>query len=158
MKRGQAWGFDLMIASGIFLAGIIFFYFYAINYSQDNSLKSDNLAYEASLIADTIFSEGYPEDWNSEDVLKIGIIEENKVSPEKAYNFYILANEDYERTKNLFNTRYEYYLSFPENLTYNSTEIDLIGFKNEEAENIAKISRTTILNNKIQSIDIIVWE
>ena len=35
-KKAQAWGFDMMIASMIFISGIIIFYVYSLNYPKES--------------------------------------------------------------------------------------------------------------------------
>ena len=49
-KRSQAWGLDLMVATVIFLAGIIVLYIYAINYSSGQGDDLDDLFLKGILL------------------------------------------------------------------------------------------------------------
>ena len=44
--KAQAWGFDLMIATALFLGGIIMFYIYSINYPAEGKKSFEDLYYE----------------------------------------------------------------------------------------------------------------
>lgn len=75
MKRNaQAWGFDIIVATGIFIVGIIAFFLYTINYPTGEQEKLDDLLYEGNIIADNLLSEGYPLNWTNITVSKIGLL------------------------------------------------------------------------------------
>ena len=67
-KRAQAWSLDLVIASIIFIIGIIVLYVYAINYSSQAKDQLDELFYEGNLASELILSEkeqGISGDWTA---------------------------------------------------------------------------------------------
>src|SRR3989338_6629598 len=126
-KRGQAWGLDLIVATIIFTMGIIIFFIYSLNLSDDTEEILNNLNYAGNSIADNLLSEGSPLDWNSTNVKKIGLTSGNKINETKLERFYDLNITDYQKTKSLFNTKYDYYVFFPEPMIINSTSVEGIG-------------------------------
>lgn len=157
-KRAQLWGIDLIVGTSIFIIGVILFYIYAFNYSSGSEDSYNSLSYDASIIADSLLSEGYPREWNSTSVVAIGISSSNKINQTKLERFYNLSIQDYERTKYLFNTQYDYYLNFSEPLQINGVNVEYIGHKSASQENIVKVSRITIYKNKLVNFDVILWE
>ena len=63
-KIGQAWGFDLLVASVIFFFGLLFFYFYTINYSSGTESVFYELSKEGEMISNSFLSEGAPRGWS----------------------------------------------------------------------------------------------
>jgi hypothetical protein len=149
-KKAQAWGTDLIIAFIIFSFTIVFFYFYSFNYSNETEDMLELLTYEGNFIADSLLSPGYPNPWQELDVLEIGLTTDGKINQTKIQTFYELTQNDYEKTKRIFGTKYDYYffMEDPINATLegigkpgtNSTNIDAI--------NLIKITRFTIYQNK----------
>ena len=157
-KKGQAWGFDLMIASIIFIAGIIAFYFYALN-TPETETTINRLSYDGNIIASTLLSEGSPTNWDENNVISPGILTNNKINETKLESFYNLAASNYQKTKNLFNTRYEFYIFLSEeNFTISGNEVQGIGSQPASPENLIKISRITIYKTKPLTLNIDVWE
>ena len=79
-KKAQAWGFDLMIASIIFISGIILFYIYSINYPKESNEKLDKLFNEGEFMAEVLLSEGLPINWNQDTVVRIGLTTNKKIN------------------------------------------------------------------------------
>ena len=160
--KAQAWGFDLMIATALFLGGIIMFYIYSINYPAEGKKSFEDLYYEGSVILDSLLSEGFPSDWNANNVVRIGILDEEKVNETKLDRFYSLSISDYPRTKNLFNTKYEYYFNFSEIMTIPSINDDVQGIGLEPVStnviNLVKITRVRIYKNKPVSVNLYIWQ
>lgn len=157
-KRGQAWGFDLMIASIIFTSGILIFYLYSLNASSETDEKLEALFYQGSLIADDLISEGYPIDWTEDTVTKLGLLSDNRINETKLERFYYLSEQDYGKTKTLLKTRYNYYITFSDPITIQGEVIDKIGQQTETPKNLIKISRLTIYKEKPLEVHIFLWE
>ena len=157
-RKAQAWGIDLMAASVIFIFGIIMFYLYALNEPSEGKEIVETMSYEGEFIARSLLSEGYPSDWNSGNVIKIGILSENKINQTKLERFYEIAALDYEKTKRLFNTRFNYYFFLSEKITIDSDEVEGLGEKPENYKNLFKVTRFTIYNNKPSTMTIYIWE
>jgi hypothetical protein len=121
------------------------------------------LIYDGNIITDNILSEGTPKDWNSSNVITIGILSDNKINETKIERFYNLSNMSYAFTKNLFNTRFDYFFFLTENLSLPSEEIRGIGKPGTDpasisAKNLVKITRFTIYKNKPQTFYLYIWE
>jgi len=156
-KKSQAWGIDLMIAFAIFTFAIIMFYFYALNEPREAKENIDSLFYDGNIIADSILSEGNPKDWNSENVITIGILTDGKIDDEKLEEFYELSS-DYDRTKILFNTKYDYYFFLGEPMILDAGNIEGIGKAPEEYDNLVKITRFTVYDNEPVTAYLYIYE
>ena len=152
-REGQAWGFDLMIAFVIFIIGIVAFFLYALNYPTEGEEIIDTLSYEADLIAENLLSEGHPKNWTVGNVEVIGLTNDDRINQTKLNNFESLALSDYNLTKTLLNTRYDYYI----NIT-NSTDSKIIGRLPVEPTNLIKVARVSLYNNEAVQMDVYVWE
>jgi hypothetical protein len=162
-KRAQSWGLDLMIGMTIFSLGIFSFYIYSLNYSSEGEEALRWMLYDGNMISNVILSEGYPADWNSSSVVKIGILSEGKINETKLERFYSLALENYSETKPLFNTKYDYFFFLDENFTIGSSQVNGIGKPSTNpasitSNNLVKITRFTIYKNKPVTAYIYVWE
>ena len=116
-KTGQAWGFDLLTAISLFFIGIILFFMYSINYPKESQQEIEILQYESNYISEMLISSGYPSDWNTSNVGKIGVVDDGKINETKLQRFYNLANNNvnptgYLQAKSLFNTKYEFFVNF----------------------------------------------
>jgi len=174
-KIGQGWGFDLLIAVTIFIIGISVFYFYAINYPTEGTDTLETLNYEGEVIADLLLSEGFPRDWNESIVIQIGILSGEKVNFTKLGRLYNMTiNETqagkpfdivgYDRTRGLFNTRFQYFINFSKEMDGVVDEgiVTHIGrnYRGESInpKNLFKVTRFTIYDNKPTSMNIFIWE
>lgn len=164
-KKSQAWTADIMIATSIVSIGLIIFFIYSINGPGNERESIEKLFYEGNKISETIFSEGYPETWDNETVVSIGILSDDKVDDRKLEYFYDLTvnNDSYKSSKIKFNTGYDYYLFFDENMDIKGTSVEGIGKpgidkNNITARNLIKITRFIVYNNKAMNAYIYIWE
>ncbi len=157
-RKAQAWGFDVIVATGIFIFGMVVFYIYTINYPNGEQEKFDDLLYEGNIIADNLFSEGYPENWTILSVSKIGLTSKNKINQDKLEEFYDLVSLDYSRTKSLFGVKYNYFVNFSQPIVVRSSNVEGIGFAPDNPNNNIKISRIIVYNNKPATMEIQVWD
>ncbi len=156
-KKAQAWGIDLFIASVIFTVGIIVFYVYTINDTGDAIKETDSLFYDGKMIADSILSEGHPENWTSDNVISIGIISDNKIDETKLEKFYNLTISDYNKACAIFNTRYNYYFVLNDSLIINGETVEGIGRDPIDSKNLIKITRLTIYKEKPTTAYLYIW-
>lgn len=132
-KKAQAWGFDLMVAVAIFSIGITVFFIYSLNQPAQAKEILEKLSYDGKIITNSILSNGYPENWDSGNVVKIGILSDNKINETKLNRAYDLAKDNYEETKNLFNTNYDYFFFLKDESEVISFNPGACGIGNEEA-------------------------
>ena len=157
-KSAQAWGMDLIIGFTIFSLGITSFYLYSLNTPSEAKEAIESLSYDGKIISDNILSNGYPDDWNDTNVISIGILSDNKINNTKLREFYDLADSEYDRTKRLFNTVYDYWFFLNENMTTINADVDGIGLKPSNPKNLIKITRFTVYEDKPMSAYLYVFE
>ena len=164
-KKAQIWGLDILVGMTLFLIGIIVFFVYSLNQPGEAQDNFELLFHDGKIIADNLMSPGYPLNWNSSNVITLGISSDDKINETKLERLYeiIYTENNYSLTKNIFNTQYEYYFFLEQNMTINSVEIGGIGKPgatkdNIDAKNLIKITRFTIYQNKTTSLYIYIWE
>lgn len=158
-KKAQVWGFDLMIAVIIFFAGIIAVYLYAINFTNESQDTFDSLFYEGNLISSLILSNGVPENWSSLEGLEVpGILTSNKINQTKLENFYNLTDspEEYYSLKKILGISNQFYFSF-QDMKISGQSVDKIGNFSENPENLIRIERFTIYENKPVKFIFYIW-
>jgi len=163
IKRGQVWSTDIIMAFSIFLIAILVFFVYSVNYSGEADQTFSQISYDGEIILKNIFSEGHPQDWNTSNVINIGIMSENKINETKLERFYYLTQNNYSITKNIFKTTFDYYFFLEKNITINLTEIEGFGKSGTNKNNInstdlIKITRFTIYNNKPTTAYLYIWK
>ncbi len=156
--KSQAWGIDLAIALVIFTFGILIFFFYTVNRPNEAKENIDSLSYDGGAIASAVLSKGYPDNWNASNIVTLGILSDNKINETKLEYFYNLSTEDYNRTRALFNTRFEYYISFSQNVSIGGLEVEGIGNEPNNEKNLIRITRFTIYKNKPTTVYFDIWE
>jgi len=157
-KKAQAWGIDLAVALMIFTFGILIFFFYAVNRPGEARENLDSLFYDGNLIADSVMSKGAPPNWDSSNVVTIGILSDEKINETKLELFYNLSVQDYNTTKQLFNTRFDYYFALSENMSFPSGEVEGLGMPPVNEDNLIKITRFTVYKDKPTTAYFYVWE
>jgi len=156
-KRAQAWGIDLFVGTMIFIVGILSFYIYSLNNPYEESAELNSLFYDGKIISQNLFSEGYPKNWTPTNVVVIGILSEKKINETKLEMFYNMSKTDYERTKRIFNTKYEYYFFLSQNMTINSTSVKGIGLEPGTPRDLIEITRLINYKNKAVMAYFQIW-
>jgi len=147
-----------MAATIIFLIGIFSIYIYAINFTGETEETLNKMYYEGGLASSLILSEGYPENWNLENVKTPGILNQERINQSKLEMFYNLSNEDYRSARNKLDISYnfEFYFNFS-NMKIEGEEISGIGKKPTNTENIILTKRFSIYENKPIKINLYIW-
>jgi hypothetical protein len=163
--KGQIWSLDLMAGLALFLIGIMIFFIYSLNQPSQAKENLEILSYEGKIIIDNLISEGYPSDWSSSNVITIGITTDSKINQTKLETLYqmIYTQNNYTKTKNLFNTQYDYYFFLDQNMTVSAGSIEGIGKpgttkQNINASNLIKLTRFTIYQNKTTPLYLYIWK
>ena len=153
-----------MAGLALFLVGIMIFFIYSLNQPYQARETLDLLSYDGKIIADSLLSQGYPSNWNSSNVMTLGITTAKKINQTKLDELYQMINvqKEYDKTKNLFNTQYDYYFFLDQNMTINSASVEGVGKpgvtkQNVNAKNLVKITRFTIYENKTTPLYIYIW-
>jgi len=161
-KSAQIWGMDLVVGVIIFSVSLGIFYIFTLNDSGLSSEKVESLSNVGKIISNSILSEGSPVNWDSSNVLEIGIFSDGKINETKLESFYNLAVVDYPRTKIMFNSGYDYYFFLDDSMNISSKVVDGIGKPgvnrdNISSENLIKISRIVPYKGKLTNARIYVW-
>jgi hypothetical protein len=150
IKKGQVLSFDLLIAITIFT--LVFSILVSqVNYNTKkiNELKEQNkMIEEAYKISEIFFREGYPKNWDENNVDILGLQTNNRIDWNKLEK---LKNLGYQKSLILLGASYDY------NITLQSNTIKWsFGKSIENYSTIVKISRLGILNSSIVSIQVLV--
>lgn len=114
---------DFILAFMIFTMGISFYLVYSTNISDQESDMIKDLMSDAKLVSSSLVSEGYPIDWNTGNVKRIGLTDDDgRLIPEKIGSF---NNLSYNLSKTLLGTYYDYTVFFEYN---NGTIINISNF------------------------------
>ncbi|MBD3203093.1 hypothetical protein GF327_02265 [Candidatus Woesearchaeota archaeon] len=124
-KKAQIWYTDFILGLTIFL--IVFLI--SLKYVSDNSYtKKDELkdmVLSLNSVSESLMSQGIPGSWNENNVISIGITNGNYIlNVTKLSLFYNLTMLDYEHTKSLLQTKYDFLVFFKNqvNRTINLTQ------------------------------------
>ena len=143
-KKAQVWSLDLIVASIIFLIGIIILYVYAINYSPQSKNQLDELLYEGNLASKLILSED-----------DFGILSDKKINQTKLDN---LNNSDYQSLKRQLGVVNNFYFTF-EGMEVGGIPVTYIGMQSStEIDNLVRISSISIYKNKPIKFELFVWK
>ena len=156
-NKAQAWGFDIIVASTLFLIGIVVFYIYAINNSGQSEEIYNSLSYDGNAIADSLLSEGSPENWNLGNIVSIGLMSNDKINNTKLEIFYNLSRDNYDAARAVFNTPNNYFVNFSVPIIFNGTQIPGIGLQYSNPQNLIKVARFTIYNDKPVTMNVYMW-
>lgn len=163
-KKGQIWSLDLISGMALFLVAIMIFFIYSLNQPSQARENLELLSYDGKIIADNLLSEGCPTNWNPNNAIILGLTTNKKINQTKLELLYemIYTTNNYTKTKNLLNTEYEYYFFLDQNITINSNSLEGIGKPgatkaNINAENLIKITRFTIYQNKTTPLYLYIW-
>jgi len=159
MKIGQAWGFDFVIGSSFFIAAIIIFYFFSVNLSSDSEDVFSKFNDQAVLVSDSLLSAGIPKNWNSSNVVRIGLLNsDEKIDEEKLANFYELATTDYAKTRALFGISDNYFVTFTPEIFINGNSVGYIGLQSAFYKNKIQSTRIVSYNGTIHVLRVFVWD
>ena len=104
------WFTDFVIGIIIFSLVLISYYTYTTNISKQDSIIKDDLISDAKTVSSSLTSAGYPSNWNSNTVVRIGFTDNyNRMDNDKFNEFMEIY---YNRTRKLLGTTYDYLFFF----------------------------------------------
>ena len=122
---------------------------------------------EGRIISDNLISEGFPSNWNSSNVMTVGITDNNnQVNETKLQN---LININYDETRNLLRTKYDYYFFFKDQngsvIKINSTEegigypgVNSSNIEYQDIDDLIKLERILFFKNHMAKMVLYVWQ
>ncbi len=122
-KQAQSWSLDFTIGLLIFLLAIVLSIKF-INQADNTDIFQD-MYQEATFISEHLKSEGYPENWTSSSLIKIGLLSDGKLDFSKLLN---LSEIGYKKSKQYLNTQFEYFVMFEDEQGKNLNISGVCGF------------------------------
>ncbi|MBI4739560.1 hypothetical protein HY772_08550 [Candidatus Woesearchaeota archaeon] len=166
-RKGQIVVTDLILGSLVFVVAILAFYRAEVNLQEVASRELADVQLEAGIVADALYSRGYPPAWTNATVTDMGITENSRVNVTKLAQ---LRAMQYNQTRNIFRTKYDYYFYYEQNdgptwidagvqegigkPGVNSTNILTV----ENPEQLARIIRFVIYNGAPHRMVVYVWK
>ena len=110
ITKAQIWFTDFVIGILIFSFALISYYTYTTNISKQDTSAMDQLVTDIKTVSTSLTTEGFPSDWNANTVIRIGFTDNsNRIDNTKFDEFNKI---DYNKTKKLLGTIYDYFLFF----------------------------------------------
>jgi len=154
--KGQTLTYDFFVASSVFFLATtillfsIYYKFETIREAQEKGELTE-LLISAS---DVWFKEGYPKYWSIENVVEIGISNENQINTTKIRFMEEMGYEKFASILNLGNFDVNYLI-----YSQNGTLIYYFPSRSvENSKNILVFERTAIWNDSIVRVRTILWQ
>jgi len=125
------------------------------------------LSRDGELITNALLSEGCsvncPNPWITSDGLDVGLLSDGKINDSKLKLFYDFAQADYDGSRVVLNAKYDYYFFLDEDMVIESVPVDGIGKpgvdrNNIVADDLIKISRVVVYDNKLIGARLYIWK
>ena len=101
---------DFIIAMLIFAVALTIYFVYTTNLSKEDISSLNDLISDTKLVSSSLVSEGYPSNWNSNTVKRIGLTNNDQMIDKRKMNEFMEIS--YNKSKKLLGTAYEYLLFF----------------------------------------------
>jgi len=151
--RAQIFSADFIIAASLFilLSGVAYYLWVEKSYSIEESKKFNKLIDAAYLASNVWLREGTPKYWNADNIVELGLQNDNKLNRTK---MEMLNDLGYQKVKQLSGlSDYDFLLR-----VYRSNNQTLFEFgRLDEAKNVFKVKRISVLDGEIVFIETIVW-
>lgn len=108
--KAQIWFTDFAIAIVLFSLMLISYYAYTTNISKQDSVVMTDLIADAKVISSSSTTGGYPDNWNVNNVVRIGFTDNNNRINNEKFNEFTKIN--YNKSLKLFGTIYDYFTFF----------------------------------------------
>ena len=166
LTKAQVFSLDLIIAVIIFGSAVLIYYKNITNLSDQDETLLDDILIDAKIISNSLMSSGYQTNWTKDNVERIGITDDNRVSEAKLAEF---SKIPYKESKKLFGTIYDYYVFFTDrnnNIIYINSSLEGIGktgvnFTNiqtvENPKKLVKVTRLVVKESEIEKMVIYLW-
>jgi len=171
-KHGQSFFWDFVVGATIFTIMIILF----LKYNNMFDKEGDSMATaveEAKVVAESLVTAGYPNNWTQDDVGKIGISNgKGRIVQGKLDSFININADDYDNSRFLLSITHDYIIFFKDknnNIVEMPTDNGTItavgkpGYspdnirQQEELKDLAKVERYVIYNSEIVRMIVYVW-
>ncbi|MBD3249221.1 hypothetical protein GF336_04200 [Candidatus Woesearchaeota archaeon] len=155
-KKSQIWFTDFIIGVMIFLIVVLIYYGYSYSLNSDPGDITKDLIMEAKSISSALISRGSPSDWNKSNVEVIGLTDGNQRIVEEKLGMF--AEMDYEETRDIFRTPYDYHFFLKEANGSIVDENGEIGLSGNSSDNLVSITRIVIYDSRLVNMVVHVWD
>jgi len=163
-RKAQIWLIDFIVGMMIFIIGIVLASRFIINASNTSEFAEVRIT--AQTMSDYLLSEGSPNNWTNDTVIKIGLTTGNRLNISKLNQFY---NMTYSDTLEGLASPYDYIVYFQNNNSiinfsgvcgygaFNITNCT-IDVSNLKYDNLVRIERLIVNNDSIAEMVLYVWD
>ena len=108
--KSQAFYSDFVISILIFGIILLIYFTYTTNLSSNDAGLLDDLLTDTKVVSSSLTSSGYPDSWDSDNVVRIGFTDNYNRIDNAKFNEFIKIS--YNKSKSLLGTTYDYFLFF----------------------------------------------
>lgn len=110
LHQGQVWDLDFILAMVLFIVVVLVFFEFYMNFFPKQGLSYNDLEVDTRIIANQLMVRGYPFNWTSVNVSRIGITNsDNRINESKVAEFSAI---DYDKSRTLLGTAFDYFVYF----------------------------------------------
>lgn len=165
---------DFAIALLLFIFTLVAYFSYMYNFQNQEKGELDTLITDAQALSSSLVLSGYPSDWDSTNVIRIGITNDQRINSTKIYFFKQLK---YNETKKKFATAYDYFVFFTDDkgvvlningtcgignpavgATYVGGACMPINITNINPKKLVKTERYLIYNSTVVKMIVYLWQ
>lgn len=156
--KAQIWYADFTIALLLFLIATAIYFQFTDNLSSEEDKDIQEMVLDLKTISNALISEGFPENWTSDNLEVIGLTDGNyRIDNEKLIKF---SNLNHSQIINSFNTPYNFYF-YLEDQYGNNIPINGkggIGYNSTYSLDRVQITRIAIYNSSMVKMVIHLWK
>lgn len=162
LNKGQVWTTDFIVGFLIFAVGAILVSRMIMNSMADNNFLE--VKRESEKISEYLMSEGVPENWTNNTIVRAGLLSYDRLDTRKLSEF---QNLTYEDSQLYLGTAYDYQLLFrKENETLNISRCGYgaasmnnctLNLSEVEYDDLVKTTRLVLYNHSIIKMVVYVW-
>ena len=141
----------------IFTVAILIYFQFSTSFSFESENHLDLVLRDGKIVSSSLITRGYPGNWTSENVTKIGITNgDYRLNVSKLHEF---KNIDYNESKRIFSINSEYFVYFSKNGAKQTIDgIEDIGVNGTDYETLVAISRVVFWNGSFYEMRIHTWQ
>jgi hypothetical protein len=157
-RKSQVWYSDFTIGLLLFLIAVVIYIQYTNSLSKENEATLNDMVLDLKSISSQLVLQGYPSDWNSTSVEKIGLTDGNyRLNQTKLSRFYAIDNA---QIISKMNTRFNFYFYI---LDASGNKIlvdgkDHAGLEAATASEKVQTTRIVIYNSSIVRMVMYTWQ
>lgn len=148
LNKSQIWYFDFILALSIFVMILVLGFRYVINSNYYEGKEVNNIIFETSILSDTLMGPGLPINWTAQDVISIGIVDENTLNLVKLERLNNFSIDDYTGIKHVLgiNSDFLVYFTDKNDIILNLTIPNYIGKSGYTIESVTNLDVSELIS------------